>query len=209
MRKQSILAVMGIAMTLALTACGGSGAPATGSGTTAGDNSAVEEVKDDRIDFIWFKANLPEGTDYVSSVTMNEVGFERDDDEAEWRIQIGGVMSSSSTAESEQADRIALDSEKYAAADDVTIGDYTWKVVTFDWSSGPSVMLYADVEDNSPEDEGQIKVITIDAFGLTVDNPVLVDFLESLEFPENIREQKSVAYEVDTAEFCEENNLPH
>ncbi|MFR2030846.1 MAG: hypothetical protein ACLS3M_05200 [Collinsella sp.] len=169
-------------------------------GALQGHYRAKESKKpaDNRIDFTWFKASVPEGYDvwsdsgdggFVGSICFKNV------DESDKSISFD--------VESDDAETLVADeteSDGYEAGEDITIGKYTWKTVNFTWNKTPSVELISEIPDT-----GQSVVIYL--FMTTPDDPAVKAFLESLEFPENLEEAHNEAKNISIADLCKENGL--
>ena len=165
-------------------------------GTT--EQKESKKPADNRIDFAWFKASVPEGYDvwsdsgdggFVGSICFKNV------DESDKSISFD--------VESDDAETLVADeteSDGYEAGEDITIGKYTWKTVNFTWSKTPSVELISEIPDT-----GQSVVIYL--FMTTPDDPAVKAFLESLEFPENLEEAHNEAKNISIADLCKENGL--
>lgn len=165
--------------TLALAGCGASG-----------------QTKDDRTDFIWFKADMPDDcsvSSNASPATVGDVMFETPDG----KISITGEEKS---AEEEARYRPSEYPDKYTAGDDVTIGKHTWKVVNFDLEK-PSVMLYTDL------DGDEVKCAYVTAYNLDTNSEVLTSFLESIEFSSDIDKAYEEARSEKIADFRSRNGL--
>lgn len=193
--KKLLIAAVTLAMAAGLVACaGGGGAAGSGSASGSAPASASSEAaapQDSRTDFIWFKADMPEGAEVSSFggvATVATLSLET----ADGKIT---VSAESKTAAEEAAERIGYDEEKYKAGDDVTVGKYTWKTVNFEFSGEPSIMLYADI------DGEKNKTAYICAYGLAVDDPMLKSFLESFEVNANVDEGYTAAREMGIDDF--------
>lgn len=135
---KKLLAVCVAALTLSMALMGcNSGTSSSGGGSApAGAAGQKESNKpaDDRVDFTWFKASVPEGYDiwsdtgnggFVGSICFKNV--EESDKSISFDVE-------SDDAETLVADE--TDSDGYTAGEDITIGKYTWKTVNFVTSPG-------------------------------------------------------------------------
>ena len=203
-KKLLAVCVAALALSMALMGCnGGSSAKPAGSDAGSAPKQATEKKEskkpaDNRIDFTWFKASVPEGYDvwsdsgdggFVGSICFKNV------DESDKSISFD--------VESDDAETLVADeteSDGYEAGEDITIGKYTWKTVNFTWNKTPSVELISEIPDT-----GQSVVIYL--FMTTPDDPAVKAFLESLEFPENLEEAHNEAKNISIADLCKENGL--
>ena len=199
-KKLLAVCVAALALSMALMGCNG-GTSSSSSGSASKGTTEQKESKkpaDNRIDFTWFKASVPEGYDvwsdsgdggFVGSICFKNV------DESDKSISFD--------VESDDAETLVADeteSDGYEAGEDITIGKYTWKTVNFTWNKTPSVELISEIPDT-----GQSVVIYL--FMTTPDDPAVKAFLESLEFPENLEEAHNEAKNISIADLCKENGL--
>lgn len=147
--SKKLLAACLAALTLSMALMGcNSGTSSSGGGsapTGAAEQKESNKSADDRVDFTWFKASVPEGYDiwsdtgdggFVGSICFKNV--EESD------------KSISFDVESDDAETLVADetnSDGYTAGEDITIGKYTWKTVNFTWNDTPSVELIAEIPD--------------------------------------------------------------
>lgn len=199
-KKLLAVCVAALALSMALMGCNGGTSSSSGGSASKGTNEQKESKKpaDNRIDFTWFKASVPEGYDvwsdsgdggFVGSICFKNV------DESDKSISFD--------VESDDAETLVADeteSDGYEAGEDITIGKYTWKTVNFTWNKTPSVELISEIPDT-----GQSVVIYL--FMTTPDDPAVKAFLESLEFPENLEEAHNEAKNISIADLCKENGL--
>ena len=199
-KKLLAVCVAALALSMALMGCNGGTSSSSGGSASKGTTEQKESKKpaDNRIDFTWFKASVPEGYDvwsdsgdggFVSSICFKNV------DESDKSISFD--------VESDDAETLVADeteSDGYEAGEDITIGKYTWKTVNFTWNKTPSVELISEIPDT-----GQSVVIYL--FMTTPDDPAVKAFLESLEFPENLEEAHNEAKNISIADLCKENGL--
>ena len=200
--SKKLLAVCVAALTLSMALMGcNSGTRSSGGGsapTGAAEQKESSKPADDRVDFTWFKASVPEGYDIWSDTGdggfVGSICFKN--------VEESG-KSISFDVESDDAETLVADetdSDGYTAGEDITIGKYTWKTVNFTWNDTPSVELIAEIPDT-----GQSVVIYL--FMTTPDDPAVKAFLESLEFPENLEEAHNEAKNISIADLCKENGL--
>lgn len=199
-KKLLAVCVAALALGMALMGCNGGTSSSSGGSASKGTTEQKESKKpaDNRIDFTWFKASVPEGYDvwsdsggdgFVGSICFKNV------DESDKSISFD--------VESDDAETLVADeteSDGYEAGEDITIGKYTWKTVNFTWNKTPSVELISEIPDT-----GQSVVIYL--FMTTPDDPAVKAFLESLEFPENLEEAHNEAKNISIADLCKENGL--
>ena len=199
-KKLLAVCVAALALSMALMGCNGGTSSSSGGSASKGTTEQKESKKhaDNRIDFTWFKASVPEGYDvwsdsgdggFVGSICFKNV------DESDKSISFD--------VESDDAETLVADeteSDGYEAGEDITIGKYTWKTVNFTWNKTPSVELISEIPDT-----GQSVVIYL--FMTTPDDPAVKAFLESLEFPENLEEAHNEAKNISIADLCKENGL--
>lgn len=199
-KKLLAVCVAALALSMALMGCNGGTSSSSGGSASKGTTEQKESKKpaDNRIDFTWFKASVPEGYDvwsdsgdggFVGSICFKNV------DESDKSISFD--------VESDDAETLVADeteSDGYEAGEDITIGKYTWKTVNFTWNKTPSVELISEIPD-----AGQSVVIYL--FMTTPDDPAVKAFLESLEFPENLEEAHNEAKNISIADLCKENGL--
>ena len=199
-KKLLAVCVAALALSMALMGCNGGTSSSSGGSASKGTTEQKESKKpaDNRIDFTWFKASVPEGYDvwsdsgdggFVGSICFKNV------DESDKSISFD--------VESDDAETLVADeteSDGYEAGEDITIGKYTWKTVNFTWNKTPSVELISEIPDT-----GQSVVIYL--FMTTPDDPAVKAFLESLEFPENLEEAQNEAKNISIADLCKENGL--
>lgn len=199
-KKLLAVCVAALALSMALMGCNGGTSSSSGGSASKGTTEQKEPKKpaDNRIDFTWFKASVPEGYDvwsdsgdggFVGSICFKNV------DESDKSISFD--------VESDDAETLVADeteSDGYEAGEDITIGKYTWKTVNFTWNKTPSVELISEIPDT-----GQSVVIYL--FMTTPDDPAVKAFLESLEFPENLEEAHNEAKNISIADLCKENGL--
>lgn len=199
-KKLLAVCVAALALSMALMGCNGGTSSSSGWSASKGTTEQKESKKpaDNRIDFTWFKASVPEGYDvwsdsgdggFVGSICFKNV------DESDKSISFD--------VESDDAETLVADeteSDGYEAGEDITIGKYTWKTVNFTWNKTPSVELISEIPDT-----GQSVVIYL--FMTTPDDPAVKAFLESLEFPENLEEAHNEAKNISIADLCKENGL--
>ena len=199
-KKLLAVCVAALALSMALMGCDGGTSSSSGGSASKGTTEQKESKKpaDNRIDFTWFKASVPEGYDvwsdsgdggFVGSICFKNV------DESDKSISFD--------VESDDAETLVADeteSDGYEAGEDITIGKYTWKTVNFTWNKTPSVELISEIPDT-----GQSVVIYL--FMTTPDDPAVKAFLESLEFPENLEEAHNEAKNISIADLCKENGL--
>ncbi len=199
-KKLLAVCVAALALSMALMGCNGGTSSSSGGSASKGTAEQKESKKpaDNRIDFTWFKASVPEGYDvwsdsgdggFVGSICFKNV------DESDKSISFD--------VESDDAETLVADeteSDGYEAGEDITIGKYTWKTVNFTWNKTPSVELISEIPDT-----GQSVVIYL--FMTTPDDPAVKAFLESLEFPENLEEAHNEAKNISIADLCKENGL--
>ena len=199
-KKLLAVCVAALALSMALMGCNGGTSSSSGGSASKGPTEQKESKKpaDNRIDFTWFKASVPEGYDvwsdsgdggFVGSICFKNV------DESDKSISFD--------VESDDAETLVADeteSDGYEAGEDITIGKYTWKTVNFTWNKTPSVELISEIPDT-----GQSVVIYL--FMTTPDDPAVKAFLESLEFPENLEEAHNEAKNISIADLCKENGL--
>lgn len=147
--SKKLLAVCVAALTLSMALMGcNSGTSSSGGGSApagAAEQKESNKPADDRVDFTWFKASVPEGYDiwsdtgdggFVGSICFKNV--EESDKSISFDVE-------SDDAETLVADE--TDSDGYTAGEDITIGKYTWKTVNFTWNDTPSVELIAEIPD--------------------------------------------------------------
>ena len=199
-KKLLAVCVAALALSMALMGCNGGTSSSSVGSASKGTTEQKESKKpaDNRIDFTWFKASVPEGYDvwsdsgdggFVGSICFKNV------DESDKSISFD--------VESDDAETLVADeteSDGYEAGEDITIGKYTWKTVNFTWNKTPSVELISEIPDT-----GQSVVIYL--FMTTPDDPAVKAFLESLEFPENLEEAHNEAKNISIADLCKENGL--
>lgn len=199
-KKLLAVCVAALALGMALMGCNGGTSSSSGGSASKGTTGQKESKRpaDNRIDFTWFKASVPEGYDvwsdsgdggFVGSICFKNV------DESDKSISFD--------VESDDAETLVADeteSDGYEAGEDITIGKYTWKTVNFTWNKTPSVELISEIPDT-----GQSVVIYL--FMTTPDDPAVKAFLESLEFPENLEEAHNEAKNISIADLCKENGL--
>ncbi len=199
-KKLLAVCVAALALSMALMGCNGGTSSSSGGSASKGTTEQKESKKpaDNRIDFTWFKASVPEGYDvwsdsgdggFVGSICFKNV------DESDKSISFD--------VESDDAETLVADeteSDGYEAGEDITIGKYTWKTVNFTWNKTPSVELISEIPDT-----GQSVVIYL--FMTAPDDPAVKAFLESLEFPENLEEAHNEAKNISIADLCKENGL--
>ena len=199
-KKLLAVCVAALALSMALMGCNGGTRSSSGGSASKGTTEQKESMMpaDNRIDFTWFKASVPEGYDvwsdsgdggFVGSICFKNV------DESDKSISFD--------VESDDAETLVADeteSDGYEAGEDITIGKYTWKTVNFTWNKTPSVELISEIPDT-----GQSVVIYL--FMTTPDDPAVKAFLESLEFPENLEEAHNEAKNISIADLCKENGL--
>ena len=199
-KKLLAVCVAALALSMALMGCNGGTSSSSGGSASKGTTEQKESKKpaDNRIDFTWFKASVPEGYDvwsdsgdggFVGSICFKNV------DESDKSISFD--------VESDDAETLVADeteSDGYEAGEDITIGKYTWKTVNFTWNKTPSVELISEIPDT-----GQSVVIYL--FMTTPDDPAVKAFLESLEFPENLEEAHNEAKNLSIADLCKETGL--
>ena len=199
-KKLLAVCVAALALGMALMGCNGGTSSSSGGSASKGTTEQKESKKpaDNRIDFTWFKASVPEGYDVWSD--SGDGGFAgsicfKNVDESDKSISFD--------VESDDAETLVADeteSDGYEAGEDITIGKYTWKTVNFTWNKTPSVELISEIPDT-----GQSVVIYL--FMTTPDDPAVKAFLESLEFPENLEEAHNEAKNISIADLCKENGL--
>ena len=199
-KKLLAVCVAAFTLSMALMGCNSGTSPSGGGSAPTGAAEQKESNKpaDDRVDFTWFKASVPEGYDiwsdtgdggFVGSICFKNV--EESDKSISFDVE-------SDDAETLVADE--TDSDGYTAGEDITIGKYTWKTVNFTWNDTPSVEVIAEIPGT-----GQSVVIYL--FMTTPDDPAVKAFLESLEFPENLEEAHNEAKNISIADLCKENGL--
>ena len=201
--SKKLLAVCVAALTLSMALMGcNSGTSSSGGGsasTGAAEQKESNKPADDRVDFTWFKASVPEGYDiwsdtgdggFVGSICFKNV--EESDKSISFDVE-------SDDAETLVADE--TDSDGYTAGEDITIGKYTWKTVNFTWHKTPSMHLVTDIPNSG-------KSVEITLFMATTDDPACKAFLESIEFcEEDLEEKKLEAMDISIKDLCEENGL--
>lgn len=177
----ALVCCLALAASIALVGCGGGGSNQASSGGSSSGASTGSQPEDTKADFVWFKADAPEGytvSCYSTSGKATSPAFASEGDSST-KIQLGSnyKLSASEAAEDQ------VDSEKYTQGEDITINGRTYNVVNFTWDRDtPSVMLYTDVDGTENQS------VKITAFMLTPDDETLTSFLESLEFAEDIDE---------------------
>lgn len=124
-KKLLAACVAALTLSMALAGCN-SGTSSSGGGsapTGAAEQKESSKPADDRVDFTWFKASVPEGYDiwsdtgdggFVGSICFKNV--EASDKSISFDVE-------SDDAETLVADEI--DSDGYTAGEDITIGKYT------------------------------------------------------------------------------------
>lgn len=201
--KTIVIAASTIALCLGLTACGGGQSSSTDS--AASNNSAAssektapsaqEESKD--VDFYMFKGEMPEGYGLTgpngNSSPLNIVEFrniENPDKIVDIEIDEGSAQ--------EQFDKAAA-KDKYTAGDDVKLGKYTWKTLSFTWNKQPSVVLYTDIA------EGLYAEVTL--YETTLDDTAIKTFLEGVEFATDYDAAHKAGMDTTVEKFAADNNL--
>ena len=192
MKKSTLLAVTtALALLLALPLVGCGGASGTASDSTSSEASETSASAADKLtDFIWYEAEVPEGWEvkFIDGNYANaaEFHFDPDDDAAVLKI----TYNNSKTAQDELASSLDF-WDDHTQGDDITLGDYTWKVENFTWDDDtPSMALYTD----TPDGNGNIEV-TI--FMSTTDNADIKAFLETLQFADDTYDAYNAAYNVE------------
>lgn len=124
-KKLLAVCVAALALSMALMGCNGGTSSSSGGSASKGTTEQKESKKpaDNRIDFTWFKASVPEGYDvwsdsgdggFVGSICFKNV------DESDKSISFD--------VESDDAETLVADeteSDGYEAGEDITIGKYT------------------------------------------------------------------------------------
>jgi hypothetical protein len=164
MRKWGIIALLACvtALCLALVACGGSGNGSSDEGTAA--------PEENRIDFIWYSAVIPDGftPDESSGDTCYDINFVNGDRS----FTMGYRMTDPTTARDDMVDP----DSGWVAGEDVTYGAYTWKTIDFTWMGEPGCAFYTEYAGN--------KTFYVTAYGIARDDPDMVAFLSSIQLSE-------------------------
>lgn len=201
--KTIVIAASTIVLCLGLTACGGGQSSSTDS--AASNNSAASsektapaaQEKSKDVDFYMFKGEMPEGYGLTgpngNSSPLNIVEFrniENPDKIVDIEIDEGSAQ--------EQFDKAAA-KDKYTAGDDVKLGKYTWKTLSFTWNKQPSVVLYTDIA------EGLYAEVTL--YETTLDDTAIKAFLEGVEFATNYDAAHKAGMDTTVEKFAADNNL--
>lgn len=201
--KTIVIAASTIALCLGLTACGGGQSSSTDS--AASNNSAASsektapaaQEKSKDVDFYMFKGEMPEGYGLTgpngNSSPLNIVEFrniENPDKIVDIEIDEGSAQ--------EQFDKAAA-KDKYTAGDDIKLGKYTWKTLSFTWNKQPSVVLYTDIA------EGLYAEVTL--YETTLDDTAIKAFLEGVEFATDYDAAHKAGMDTTVEKFAADNNL--
>ena len=177
-KKVLLLGVAGV-FAVTLVGCGKSASTESDSGGSG--SATVEESTDTRTDYVWFKVDVPDG--YVlDTSTGKDCSVARfssvEESEEGHTINIIPVFHSHTTVEDQVNKEVEFwaESAPRTVNEPVTIGKYTWTPLEFECNSA-SVDFYTEVEGNT------IEVSFHDA---GIDEPVVQEFLESIEFPDDI-----------------------
>ncbi|MBR2591029.1 MAG: hypothetical protein IKE65_08935 [Clostridia bacterium] len=173
MKSLKVISLLLAALLLvgSLTACGSKDKKDDGatSSTSAAEETTQEQVKKEAIEG-WFYAEIPEGFKVSSNSDTEFVG----DNGKIISVSLRKTFSDTPDAAAFAKDKA---DDTFKAADDLTIGKYTYKTLDFKWDGGAaSKKLFADVY------EGYVAEITL--FCLTPDDADAKAFLESFELVE-------------------------
>lgn len=201
--KTIVIAASTIALCLSLTACGGGQSSSTDSAASSNSAASSEKTapaaqeKSKDVDFYMFKGEMPEGYGLTgpngNSSPLNIVEFrniENPDKIVDIEIDEGSAQ--------EQFDKAAA-KDKYTAGDDIKLGKYTWKTLSFTWNKQPSVVLYTDIA------EGLYAEVTL--YETTLDDTAIKAFLEGVEFATDYDAAHKAGMDTTVEKFAADNNL--
>lgn len=195
MRKTSLLigvCALVLCVPLGLTGCSDkvdkpatAGASAPAEATTSSETT--EAAWDGKGDFVWFKAEIPGGFELYpyNGDSCMEAWFKTEDDRT-----IAPSFESHTTAQKELDRNLGLFDDR-TAGEDVQFAGRTWKVELFEWNDKPSVTFYTDVEGGAVEVTG---------FELAPNDPDLLTFMNSLEFPDDVGAAAEAAWDTLSAD---------
>ncbi|MDO4841288.1 MAG: hypothetical protein Q3982_01230 [Phoenicibacter congonensis] len=148
-------------------------------------------------DFTWYKAAVPENyeKDTHFGDTAAKVRFVKNDEGK--TIEMGWNGVSGNDAQTIAQNKIDWYGSDYAKQlDDVKLGNYTWKVVEAEGSNKDMNTFYF-------VDLGENLIGEVDGYGFTHDDKVIQDYLKSVTFSENLKEDYAKAKEIkaDTLEI--------
>jgi len=199
MLHKSILISLVCATALMLSSCGGGGGKSeTLSSCSGGDESKIQ-------DFIWFKAEIPQG--FVADTlpgrpNYTDVFFWKEENGMKRKIIINWLSLSAlnaKTIDDYLQSFVKLDSRSYTIGSDVTIGKNKWKTLMFSPASG-IFMSYYYTETNIAD-----RVFQLTGDQMKLDDPDWQLFLKDFTLPDDIRAARDRAYETKFGELKKSN----
>lgn len=148
-------------------------------------------------DFTWYKASVPENFEKDTYFGDNaaKVRFVKNDEGK--IIEMGWNGVSGNDAQKIAEDRIDWYGSAYSKQlDDVKLGNYTWKVVEAESSNKVKNTFYVT-------DLGENLIGEVAGYGFASDDKILQDYVKSVTFSENLKEDYDKAKEIkaDTLEI--------
>ncbi len=192
--KKKTLSILSLCIALfaALTLVGCGGGASSGGGSDAATNSKEKAPAVAKIDFVWFKVEMPEGVGVSDSAGKNadrvQLTFPEDENGSVDRFI--PVWKKALTAEESHADQAEKKGDTFQWKDggSVEYNGRTWLIGTYEDNSGVSTLLFTDVE------PGSVYVL-ISNFDLHKQEAEAL--LNSIEFPDDMTEAVSEAREVE------------
>ena len=169
------------AVALTLSSCGGGG------------KSKVE-------DFIWFKAEIPEG--FVADTLpgnprYTDVFFWNEENGMKREIKPGWFTLAGYRAKTMDDYLQSLSKTYYTIGDEVTIGKYTWKTVSYSTYQGSDRYRCSYyVETNRPG-----TVFQLEGLQMKLDDPAWQVFLKNFSLPDDIEAAQKQAYNTKFGEY--------
>ncbi|WP_371177368.1 hypothetical protein ABYF34_03135 [Buchananella felis] len=195
MRKRHLLigaCALALCVPPGLAGCSGKADKPTEAGASAPAESTetvetTEAAWDGKGDFVWFKAEIPGGFELhpYNGDSCREAWFKADDDR-----KIAPSFQSHTTAQKELEGSLKI-FDDHKVGEDVQFAGHTWKMELFEWNDKPSVTFYTDVEGGAVEVTG---------FELAPDDPDLLTFMNSLEFPDDVGAAAEAAWDTLSAD---------
>ena len=175
--KKLLISLFAFGMCFGLTACGQK--EETSNDTASKTETTQEKESKEEKKTIYqgfYSATIPEGWTFLDEYNNDHI--DRDDND-DYTIKLGVKTGTPQSVVDSQTQR-----EGYTQGEDVTIGNYTYKVVNFLWEDDtPSTILY------TPAPGLEDKVISVHLFMMTPEDKDAKTFLESIEYEEDAYEK--------------------